>query len=100
MNDKIIPYKLMLDILSRHDIYYKIIDSKGLIDYDNLIYINPIYNEDCKTLYHELLHYKSDMIDGSNLPEDEIERQTISDFETNKGLEKFLSEYLERYVNE
>jgi hypothetical protein len=97
--DKILPYKLMLDILSRHNVCYRNIPTKGLIDYDDTIYINPIYNDDCMTLYHEILHYNSDMIEETYLSEDEIEDATIKAFEGKhkKNLETFLSEYLIQY---
>jgi hypothetical protein len=58
-------------ILSLYSIEYKMMNQKGVINYgNNTICLNPLFINDVETLYHKLLHHKSDNIDGTYLSED------------------------------
>jgi hypothetical protein len=52
-------------------------DTKGRINYKyHYIDINPIYNDVCDTLIHELLHHHYDKEMCVGISESEIEKQT------------------------
>lgn len=79
-----------------YDIKYKIIESKGLINYKfKTIYINPLFNEDGLTLTHELLHhyYDNELLIEST--ESIVESMTMNIYKPNY---EFIDYYVKRIL--
>ena len=83
------------EFLSYSDYYnisYKIIESKGLINYKfKTIYINPIWNEDGQTIVHELLHHYYDLELLIQTTENIVESMTFNIYKPNY---KFIDYYI------
>lgn len=93
-------YNTLFQILETFNIEYMPLDNGayGRINYDAYkIIINPIYNDDAKTLLHECLHYYYDNIlnIGDSVTEYEVECKTQDMTFKDSNLEYILWCYLE-----
>ena len=93
---KNLEYEEIMEILDEYKIKYTSLNCKGDVDFGlEEIRINPVYNQDVQTLFHEFAHiYYEDLLE-QELTEDIIEYESQNYLKNNKSAYKVFDCYLE-----
>ena len=93
---KDLEYEDIIEILDGYKIKYKSLHCKGDVDFGlEEIIINPVYNQDVQTLFHEFAHIYYEELLEQSLPESIIERESQRYIYDNPSTLKVFDCYLE-----